>query len=177
MFKIFFFGIFRDFSGFFVERGVTKNPEVVSRRGPTITPRRKHQKDPGKQDIQAPKVTLRFEGNNLPTAALSPDESGRTLPLIPGPLSYSDKVRGSTASPESSDFNDEEKTKKIEGIKARRQLRESKTLIFSDSITRDITRKRRSFDERCSKSNVAFHEFKGKKASDIVRCFRGIVIA
>ena len=135
----------------------------------TITPRRKHQKDPGKQDIQAPKVTLRFEGNNLPTAALSPDELGQTIPLVPGPQSYSDKVRGSTASPQSSDFNAEEKAKKIEGIKARRRLRESKTLIFSDSITRDITRQRRSFEERCSKSNVAFHEFKGKKASDIVR--------
>ena len=136
----------------------------------TTPPRRKPGNDSGNQvNIEAPTVTLRYEGNNPTTAATSPDELGRTIKLVPGSQSYSDKVRGRTASPESSDFNDEEKASKIRGIKARRQLRENKTLIFSDSITRDITRQRRSFDEKCSKTNVAFHEFKGKKASDIVK--------
>ena len=91
------------------------------------------------------------------------------MPLVPGPETYSQKVRGSTNSPESSDYDEEEKAQKIAGIRSRRQARETKSLIFSDSITRDITRQKRSFNEKCAKSDVAIHEFKGKKASDIVR--------
>ena len=78
-------------------------------------------------------------------------------------------MRGSTASPESSDFDEEEKARKIEGIRERRQARESKTIIFSSSITRDVTRQQKVFNEKCSKSNVVFHQFNGKKASDIVK--------
>ena len=44
-------------------------------------------------------------------------------------------------------------------------MRESKTLIFSSSVTRDI--KKGEFNTKC-KSNVVFNEFRGKKAEDIV---------
>ena len=100
---------------------------------------------------------------------MSPDESGRTIPLIPGNESYSQVVRGSTDSPESTDYDDEEKARRIAAIKERRKARESKTLIFSSSITRDITRQQRSFNEKCTSSDVTIHEFKGKKATDIVK--------
>ena len=100
---------------------------------------------------------------------MSPDESGYTKPLVPGPQTYSEKVRNSTASPESSDYDEGEKARKIAGIKARRKARESKTLIFSSSITRDITRQQRTFNELCKTSDVTFHEFKGKKACDITK--------
>ena len=111
----------------------------------------------------------RYEGNDPPTVQVSPDETGRTIPLVPGQRSYSETVRGSTASPEKSDFDEEEKRRKIETIRARRHMRENKTLIFSSSITRDITRQQQSFNEKCRKSNVSIHEFKGKRARDIVK--------
>ena len=135
----------------------------------TTPPSRKQLKKNAPQKLDIPAVTLRYEGNNQPTAEASPDESGHTIPLVPGPQTYSEKVRCSTASPESSDFDEDEKARKIEGIKARRQARESKTLIFSSSITRDITRQQKTFNEMCRKSDVTFHQFNGKKASDIVR--------
>ena len=66
----------------------------------TTPPRRKPGNDSGNQvNIEAPTVTLRYEGNNPTTAATSPDELGRTIKLVPGSQSYSDKVRGRTASP------------------------------------------------------------------------------
>ena len=93
------------------------------------------------------------------------------LPLVPGQQTYSESVTASlTASPESnSDYNQREKAIKIQNIQERRTARESKTLIFSSSITRDITRQHRSFNQKCLKSNASIHEFKGKKAADIVR--------
>ena len=130
---------------------------------------REQQQPPQSKKKLSPAVTLRFEGNGPPTAALSPDEAGHTVPLVPGPETYSQKVRGSTNSPESSDYDAEEKARKIAGIRSRRQTRESKSLIFSSSITRDITRQHRSFNEKCVKSEVVIHEFKGKRASDIVK--------
>ena len=134
----------------------------------TSPKRRLSKKGKTKQD--EPPYVLRYEGNNPTTAALSPDETGRVIPVVPGQQSYSEKVRGSTASPQSrSDFDEEEKAKKIKGIKDRREARESKTLIFSSSITRDITRQQKSFNELCKKSDVRIHEFKGKRASDIVK--------
>ena len=142
------------------ESGIVHKPQPPSIKK-TTPPKHKQQKTPS--------VTLRFEGNNPPTAEVSPDESGHTVPVVPGLQSYSERVKGSTASPETRDFDENEKARKIAGIKARRQARESKTLIFSSSITRDITRQRRSFNEMCSKSEVTFHEFKGKKACDIVK--------
>ena len=132
-------------------------------------PSPKQSKNPVKHHQESPPWVLRYESNNQPTAALSPDESGRKIPLVPGEQSYSDKVRGSTASPKGSDFDEAEKAKKIEGIRERRKARESKTLIFSSSITRDISRQQRSFNEKYKKGNVSFHEFKGKRARDIVK--------
>ena len=152
-----------------VEVEVLTSPQPQPQKK-TTSPRHKHRKNAGsKQEIKVPSVTLRYEGNSPPTAALSPDESGQTIPLVPGHQLYSDKVRASTASPESTDYDEEEKARKIEGIRERRQARESKTIIFSSSITRDVTRKQREFNEKCSKSNVVFHQFNGKKASEIVK--------
>ena len=142
------------------ESGIAHKPQPPPIKK-TTPPKHKQQKTPS--------VTLRYEGNDPPTAEASPDESGHTVPVVPGPQSYSERVRGSTASPETSDFDENEKAKKIAGIRARREARESKTLIFSSSITRDITRQQRSFNEMCDKSDVSFHEFKGKKACDIVK--------
>ena len=100
---------------------------------------------------------------------MSPDESGRTTRVVPGHGTYSEMVRGSTVSPETSDYDGKEKAKKIEAIRSRRGARESKTLIFSSSITRDISRQQPSFNKMCGTSDVRIHEFKGKKASDIVK--------
>ena len=93
-------------------------------------------------------------------------------PLVPGNKSYRGAVRYTSAPPiltrdGSHDFPPEEKIQKIANIKTRRQDRESKTLVFSSSITRDI--KKRTFNTECQKSEVVFHEFKGKRAKDIVR--------
>ena len=130
---------------------------------------REQQQPPQNKKKASPVVGLRYEGNTPTTSPLSPDELGRTIPLVPGPQTYSEKVRSSTNSPESSDYSKEEKARKIEGIRSRREARESKTLIFSSSITRDITRQQRSFNEKCVKSDVTIHQFKGKRASDIVK--------
>ena len=119
-------------------------------------------------EVKSPWV-LRYEANNLQTAEASPDENGRTIPVVPGTVLYSESVRGSTMSPQNSDSNEEERARKINAIKARRQRRENKTLVFSSSITRDITRTQRSFNESYKKGDVTIHEFKGKKARDIVR--------
>ena len=120
---------------------------------------------------KTPKVTnpwtLRFEGNDGPADENNPDEAGRTIPIRPGTKTYSGAVRSSSAPPETTDFTVKEKSQKIENIKRRRQGRESKTLIFSDSITRDI--KKRTFNLECTTTDVIFHEFRGKKAKDIIR--------
>ena len=112
---------------------------------------------------------LRCEGNNPSTAEANPDETGRSIPLVPGHQTYSERVRGVTASPQSEDYSNDEKVERIKGIQARRKARESKTLIFSSSITRDITRQQRSFNDKCRNSDVRIHEFKGKKACDITK--------
>ena len=117
--------------------------------------------------------SLRFEGNNSKTMEDSPDEQGRRkIPVVPGPKTYSDTVRCNSAPPGladcgSQDFTKHEKLKRISDIRRRREARESKTLVFSSSITRDI--KKQSFNSDCKGSDVAFHEFRGKKAKDIVR--------
>ena len=115
--------------------------------------------------------TLRFEGNGVKTAENNPGETGRTIPMVPGLKTYSGAVRSSSAPTETTigdnDFKTVEKLGKIAGIKSRRRTRESKTLIFASSITRDI--KKRSFNLECTSSEVVFHEFRGKKAKDIVR--------
>ena len=107
----------------------------------------------------------------MKTAENNPDETGRTIPMVPGLKTYSGAVRSSSALPETTigdnDFKTVEKLGKIAGIKSRRRTRESKTLIFASSITRDI--KKRSFNLECTSSEVVFHEFRGKKAKDIVR--------
>ena len=110
---------------------------------------------------------LRYESNNPQTAEESPDQNGRTIPLVPGPKSYRDAVRSNSAPPACTDFSVEEKAQKINGYRLRRAARESKTLIVSSSITRDINK--HSFNRECKNTNVSFQEFKGKKAKDIVR--------
>ena len=135
----------------------------------TTSPKSRGKKNGKQKKSRVSSATLRYEGNTPQTAELSPDESGHTIPLIPGEESYSQVVRGSTKSPQSSDYDEEEKARRIEGIRKRREARESKTLIFSSSITRDITRQHRSFNEKCKNSDVTIHEFKGKKATDIVK--------
>ena len=139
--------------------------ETVLQSQKRKTPRQRKQWE----NAHLPQV-LRYEANHPVSAELSPDETGRTIRLVPGHQTYSERVRGSTASPQTAhDFDAAEKAKKIESYRARRQARESKTLIFSSSITRDITRQQRAFNERCKKSDVTIHEFKGKKACDIVK--------
>ena len=130
-------------------------------------PRRKQWAAVGNNHIKVPSV-LRYEGNSPPTDEASPDERGHTR-VVPGHRTYSETVRGSTVSPETSDYGQKEKAEKIEAIRARRGLRERKTLIFSSSLTRDISRQQSSFNNMCKKSDVRFHEFKGKKACDIVK--------
>ena len=111
--------------------------------------------------------SLRLEHNNMQTIENSPDELGRTkVPVIPGTRTYSETVRCSSAPPRSTnsgsqDFTVEEKQQRIRNIRKGREARESKTLIFSSSITRDI--KKQSFNSDCKKSDVVFHEFRGKK--------------
>ena len=119
-------------------------------------------------------TTLRYEGNNPQSIEESPDEIGRKKPTLrPGTTTYSGAVRSCSAPPTTvnkttgSDFSLDEKVQKIQNMRKRRAARESKTLIFSSSITRGIQKK--SFNEDCRTSNVIFHEFKGKTAQDIVR--------
>lgn len=121
----------------------------------------------GERQQQIPQ-RLQYDARNPSTLQTSPDVPGRTLPVVPGNELYSERVQGSTVSPQS-DPEAEERARRIEGIKARRQARESKTLIFSSSITRDITRQQRLFKEKYRKGDLAIHEFKGKRASEIVK--------
>ena len=147
-----------------VEEAESELPEPLQSK--PVPPRRKLW---DKNQVQVVPCSLRFDGNNPQTAENSPDEAGRTIPLVPGVKTYSGAVRSSSAPPKtaSDDFNVNEKQRKIDGIKSRRRARERKTLIFSSSITRDI--KKQSFNFDCKTSDVVFHEFRGKKAKDIVR--------
>ena len=139
-------------------------------------PEPRQSKQPAKRKLwDANKVfepySLRFEGNGPQTIENSPDETGRTIPLIPGSKTYSGAVSScsepSETTKETNDVAANNKLMKIASHKLRRQARESKTLIFSSSITRDI--KKQTFNSECKKSNVVFHEFRGKRAKDIVR--------
>lgn len=62
--------------------------------------------------------------------------------------------------------SEEQREQKIQGIRERRTNRESKTLVFASSITRDV--KKQEFRENHRFGDVKFHEFRGKKAKDIV---------
>ena len=63
-------------------------------------------------------------------------------------------------------YSEDERNLRIENIKERRAKRESSTLIIASSITRDI--KKKEFSENYRYGNARFHEFKGKRAKDIM---------
>ena len=63
--------------------------------------------------------------------------------------------------------DDTRNSNRIQQMRERRNNRESKTVIFSSSITRSINKN--DINKECKKGKIVFHEFKGKKASDIVR--------
>ena len=55
----------------------------------------------------------------------------------------------------------------VEHMRERRNQRERKTVIFASSMTRGINKA--NINEECTKGKIIFHEFKAKKARDIVR--------
>ena len=87
------------------------------------------------------------------------------LPVVPGEKSYKEVLI--TEQNEKTDSYSDERRKKIEAIKQRRNNKESKTLIFASSITRDIDKY--AFNNNYCYGDVRFHEFKGKKGKDIVK--------
>ena len=87
------------------------------------------------------------------------------MPLVPGDKSYRDALTNEQSG--NTCYSQEEREEKIGNIKKGREKRESKTLVFASSITRDIDK--RAFSDNCRYGNVTFHEFRGKKAKDIVR--------
>ena len=76
---------------------------------------------------------------------------------------FSNNTHGSEDEP---DNEGEQRQRRIHDSRVRRENRERKTLIFSSSITRSLNK--HGVSQEC-KGKVFFHEFKGKKASDIVR--------
>ena len=85
----------------------------------------------------------------------------KKLPIVPGEKSYSDTVVMGPGA-----YSDTEKKQRIDNIKQRRANRESKTLIFASSITRDIDKL--SFNKDYRFGDARFHEFRGKRAKEIV---------
>lgn len=80
--------------------------------------------------------------------------------VVPGEKTYSEAA-GSGPDPD----KEEKLRERIDILKGRRNRRETNTLVFSSSMTRDIAK--RSFKDDCHGS-VYFHEFKGHTARDIV---------
>ena len=111
--------------------------------------------------------TLRYHSNNPQTKEANPDESGRTIRIIPGNESYSETVSKDNLTEKTTTDDDTERRRLIQNIKDRREKREKKTMVFSSSIARDINFK--EFNEELNVGNADFHIFKGKKAKDISR--------
>ena len=83
--------------------------------------------------------------------------------IVPGERAYNEIVAGNKKKDESD--RGVELRERIDILRDRRNRRETNTLVFASSMTRDIVKQ--SFKEDCNGS-VHFHEFKGKPARDIV---------
>ena len=130
----------------------TSSDDSVSSKGSeprekkATPPRRKQWRDVKKNPDVRPPWVLRYENNGPQTVEASPDEDGRTVRVEPNSGACTDMYRSSSAPPVG---GEEEKIQKIKNLRARREARESKTLIFSSRITRNITRHYRSFTDDC----------------------------
>ena len=111
--------------------------------------------------------SLRYHPNNPQTKEANPDESGRTLRIVPGKESYSETLSKNDVAETITPDDDTERSRRIQNIKDRREKREKKTLVFSSSIAKDINF--REFNDELNVGSADFHIFKGKKAKDISR--------
>ena len=120
--------------------------------------KQQHPKKKTKRETQNnPHIPLRFVNNTGHVVENSPDERGKTVRIVPGERNYNEIVKGNKKNDESD--RGVELRERIDILRDRRNRRETNTLVFASSMTRDIVKQ--SFKEDCNGS-VHFHEFKGK---------------